>query len=373
MLPALTAPWNKLRQVVGKIPDKVREAVCKAGKSIIGGLVPGGLPAIELTKAVYDWVTGAGSKQQPRASSSDIDRARAIICVLTEKLDDLAVAVAGMPKDKQEQGEGLIRWRIINDSDMAEVMRELEEEVRSFDVVNTHYRSILTHQGYSGQQLEILLKLALRMIGMSELVPELEAAKRDTHHTDNSFGDATYYSVIQSFQAGAVAISQGKFPTAQEMFKQASIDAPRSAIAKAALATAVVVSHPPKSDTGDVVRRINASLPPPLPIGEGSIRIHIPIRDEDVPITFPNGWAAGDVILWDAGNLSDRGIQILCEILPGLKRLSIRKARQITNASVPHLCKLPLLQNLLLWNSKLTQAGVQELQRSRNWIGLNLR
>jgi hypothetical protein len=211
------------------------------------------------------------------------------------------------------------------------------------------------------------------LIGLSELLPELEAAKRNAELDGKSIGDEKLLSAIKSFQEGARAFSQGNFSQASASFKQVLTDAPESRIAEVAWDTAKVASEPSNPGTERRVKNIINRLPPLPQVGEGVFRIPYPISCEDILKTFSNGGGVSDLILWNGHNISDEGVKILCETLPGLKRLSIRKAKRITDGAIPYFCKHPLLERLLLWGSKITQAGMAKLQRCRDWDGLNLR
>jgi DNA-directed RNA polymerase subunit RPC12/RpoP len=370
--PQAQTAWAKFKQWFQAIPKAVREAVAGGGKALLEGVVPGAAPAIELTKAVLEWALEKDSPERPKAGEKDVERVVEVVTTLTGKLDDLVAALARMPKDRREQGEGLVRGRVIHDSDMPEVIRELEDEVRTFDVLKAHYRAMLKRQGYGSQLLEDMLGLTLRFVGLSELLPEIEAAKRSARLTDGEFEEKAT-AAVKSFQDGARSFGRGNFAKAAESFGRVTAVAPKSVIARGAWETAKVVSGPPNAGTAQQVRDILKRLPSPSPVGGGVIRVHFPIRDEEVPGTFPSGRKVRDVILWNACNLSDKGMRALCATLPGVTRLSVRNARRLTDGVVPDLCKLSQLQRLLIWGSRLTQSGVSQLQSNRHWDVLNLR
>lgn len=368
----VNAAWDKIKQATNSLPKPVGEAMWIAGKSVLGALLPGAAPAIDLTKVVVDWAMEKNASPQPQVAANDLERVTEVIRILTQRVDDVVQVLARMPADKQEQGEGWIRQRMIHDSDMPAVLWDLEEEVRNISVLKTHYRNLLRRKGYSDQVLEEMLLLTMRFVGLSEVIPELEAAKERAKLSDKE-GQVKILSAVQSFQEAARSYCDGNFTKATQSFKQVVDAAQTAAIARVAFDTAAIAAGPLNSDTERRVHDIVHRLPPPPLVGERSLRFGFPMKDEDILTTFSNGRGVKDVILWNASNLSDAGIRILCESLPSLTRLSIRKGRRLTDGSIPHICKLQSLERLLIWGSQLTPVGIKRLQAIRHWENLNIR
>ncbi len=348
---------DRIKRIVHSIPGPVRSA----GKIVLDSLLPGGSGVVELVAETLDWATKGGSGTPPPASPTEHQLTAQTLEILQTQIAELAEVTNALQSEKQE---GFIRGRLIHDTDMPEVLHRLEDLAQQFDRFRTSQEKLLQQQLHHTQRLDGMLRLTGRLVGVSDLLSELQADVIDYPNFDKS---------LRLYQHGVSALSAGNLKGSQTDFQQVAQARPQSCAASLALETVKVVSLPPddpslSSRVQQALDRIPAKVS--LPVGSRRVRS---LTDQEVRGVFTGQSQLPDLIIWDCSCLTDSGLQWLCYLLPNLTRLSLRKAHQITDSSIPAPSALTKLRSLLLWGARMSLEGQQRLMDCLPGLALNVR
>jgi hypothetical protein len=348
---------NRIKQLAQAISGPVRAA----GKVVLGSLLPGANKVVELIAETLGWGSGDSAETPPPASPAEYQLTAQMLEILQTQLDELAEVANALQSDRQE---GYIRGRLIHDTDMPEVLQRLDDLAQQFDRFRHNQEKLLQQQLHHRQRLDGMLQLTSRLVGISDLLSEMQAERVEYPNFDMA---------LQLFQQGASALSDGDLKGSLTNFQQLAQTRPQSRAASLALGTVRVVSLPPNDPSLPAkVEQLLARIPPKVGPPAGSRRLRS-LTDHEVRTVFTGQSQLTDLIIWDCSCLTDVGLQWLCYLLPNLSRLSLRKGHQITDGSIPSLSALSLLRSLLVWGAHMSLTGQQRLMDCCPGLALNIR
>ncbi len=195
-----------------------------AAKMILGTVVPGSPYIVELVEKVFDCAQGAARDNlDGRASAADLERVEQMLDLLQGDLQALVAKLCRL-EAVPDVAKEILRLALKTDEACRRSARQLETLATQFD--------LFAQQLLHGQVED--RKLLQRIVGVSDFVEELIAAGC----TPQVFGQ-----LLERFEEALNLLSRQKPMEAEALFRQQSVEQPRSAALAVALAASQTVAH----------------------------------------------------------------------------------------------------------------------------------